>query len=385
MSEQIKLEDVEIGTSKNEGERFSELYRKYTEPKIQSAIEEIKKEIYKTPAGELPPETESPSGTLNEGRNFLKSIVNRDPSIMPGRFSKNFLNEGTGSAGGYLVPPEYYNKIMTNVFTESIVRKYSYFVNSESKELYIPKLANLPVFEFVNEGGKKKVSNPSFSQIPLSRKDGGFIVLMSRQLLDDAKFDIMNFTTDIASKVISNSIDTAGFKGLGSIKGLLDLLVPCTEIETGDSILDLNFDNLIDMISAVPSASLPNARWFMHRSVWGLIKKLKYSGSNEYVVSPDDKQTMTLEGFPVVLSDNIYGVSDDEADKRFIVFGDLNYMILMMRESISISTSDAASVEFGGQQINLWQQGLIGLNLGVSFDINFSFPEAISVLRTVSA
>ena len=329
-------------------------------------------------------ESNEKSEIVRNGRQFLKAIIYRDPTLMPVIYSKNFLNEGTGSAGAYLVPPEYYDRIMSNVYTDSIVRKYAYFVNSESKELYIPKLATLPVFEFVNEGGKKKVSNPSFSQIPLSRKDGGFIVLMSRQLLDDAKFDVMNFTIDVASKVISNSVDIAGFKGLGSIKGLLDLLVPCTEIETGDSILDLTYDNLIDMISAVPSASLPNARWYMHRSIWGLIKKLKYSGSNEYVVSPDDKQTMTLEGFPVVLSDNIYGVPDDAGDKRFIVFGDLNYLIFMMRESITISTSDAASVEYGGQQINLWQQGLIGLNFGVSFDINYSFPEAISVIRTVS-
>lgn len=385
MSEQIKLEDVEISALSNEGEKFSELYKKYAEPKIQSALNEIKKEINSLPANDLPAESESGITTLNEGRNFLKSIIYRDPSVMPGKFAKNFLNEGTGSAGGYLVPPEFFNRIMTNVYTDSVIRKYAYFVNSESKELYIPKLATLPVFQFVSEGGKKQVSNPSFSQIQLARKDGGFIVLMSRQLLDDAKFDIMNFTTDVASKVISNSIDTAGFKGLGSIKGLLDLLVPCTEIETGESILDLTYDNLIDMISAVPSASLPNAKWCMHRSVWGLIKKLKYSGSNEYVVSPDDKQTLSLEGFPVVLSDNIYGVNDDASDKRFIVFGDLNYVILMMRESISVSTSDAASVEFGGQQINLWQQGLIGLNFGVSFDINYSFPEAISVLRTVSA
>ncbi len=188
-------------------------------------------------------ESNEKSEIVRNGRQFLKAIIYRDPTLMPEIYSKNFLNEGTGSAGGYLVPPEYFNKIMSNVYTDSIVRKYSYFVNSESKELYIPKLATLPVFEFVNEGGKKKVSNPSFSQIPLSRKDGGFIVLMSRQLLDDAKFDVMNFTIDLASKVISNSVDTAGFKGLGSIKGLLDLLVPCTEIETGASILDMTYDN----------------------------------------------------------------------------------------------------------------------------------------------
>lgn len=155
MSEQIKLEDVEIAASKNEGEKFSELYKKYAEPKIQSALDEIKKEINKLPSNDLPAESDSGIATLAEGRNFLKSIIHRDPSIMPGKFSKNFLNEGTGSAGGYLVPPEFFNRIMTNVYTDSVIRKYAYFVNSESKELYIPKLATLPVFQFVSEGGKK--------------------------------------------------------------------------------------------------------------------------------------------------------------------------------------------------------------------------------------
>ena len=68
------------------------------------------------------------------------------------------------------------------------------------------------------------------------------------------------------------------------------------------------------------------------------------------------------------------------SDKGVIAFGDLSQMIFMEREGISMSVSDAATIDIGGTQINLWQQGLIGLNFGVSFDINFVYPDSIALV-----
>ena len=69
-------------------------------------------------------------------------------------------------------------------------------------------------------------------------------------------------------------------------------------------------------------------------------------------------------------------------DKAFIGFGDLSYMAIGMRNSLSADFSKEATVTAGESTINLWQSGLVGLNFGASFDIKFTFPSALSVLKT---
>ncbi len=358
---------------------------------IKRETKSVLKEFFSEKNGStsLPPENLPNSANKNsdsdkEYRDFIRSIVYRNNSIMPEKF-KNFLSEGSGTAGGYTVPPEYYERIMSKLWDSSVIRKNATLISTERKDLLIPKLSTLPAFSFVNEGSKKSVSNPSFEQIQMSRHDGGFIILMSKQLIEDSKYDLQGFVTDMAARVISNAIDLAGFKGISPIKGILDTSVSTTDVLIGGSPDEITYDKLIEMISAVPSETLPNCKWYMHRSMWAQIKKLKYSENGEYVITPDEKKSLTLEGFPVVLSDYIYSIYEGSPGYRYIVFGDLSYMLLMMRDSITLNVSDAASVEVGGSQINLWQQGLVGLNFGIAFDIGYSYPEVIATGRTGGA
>lgn len=388
LSNKIKLKEEKMEEKKKTEETSSNLSGKMLKEIVKeqtkaTAQDLLKNDFYSTP---LPPENFKMTGNessemQSEYRDYIRAIVYKNNSLMPEKF-KNFLSEGSGSAGGYLVPPEYYDKIISKLWDMSIIRRNATLITSERKDLLIPKLNTLPTFSFVNEGSKKSVSNPSFGQIQLSRHDGGFIILMSKQLIEDSKYDLMGFVTDMASRVISNAIDLAGFKGISPIKGILDASIGTTDVLIGGAPDEITYNKLIEMISAVPSETLPNCKWYMHRSMWGQIKKLKYPEGGEYVLSPDDKKSLTLEGFPVVLSDSIYSIYEGSPGNRYIVFGDLSYMLLMMRDSIYLSVSDSATVEVGGSQINLWQQGLVGLNFGIAFDIGYSYPEVIATGRT---
>lgn len=318
-----------------------------------------------------------------EFRQLLKGVVYNKPDLIPERIkAKNFLNEGTNSEGGYLVPIELYDEIMKNIEPVSIVKRNAKMINSEFKEIQIPKVTTLPQFSFVDEGAEKPVSNPEFSQVILKRNDGGFIILLSKQLLEDSKFELMNFITEIATEIISHTIDEAGLKGKGTITGILDTTSGAQKIISGVSITGITYNHLINAISAIPSKELRKAKWYMHRSIWGHLKTLKYSEDGEYILSPEDKRDMILEGFPVELSDECWGLSDDAMDRGFIAFGDLKNMLFMVRDNFEISVSDVASVKVGETQINLWQRGLIGINFGVSFDIKFSYPENIAIICT---
>ncbi len=325
------------------------------------------------------------SKSVQDGRNFLKSIVYGKPELLPVSY-RDFLNESTGTAGGYLVPQEWNDRIMALLKEGGVAMRNATIYNMTRRELVIPKLDTLPTWSFVSEGTVKPVSNPSFAQVILRRKDGGFIVLFSKQLLEDEAFDVMGFVTSLAAQILSYTIDTAAFRGIaGSIDGILTNGIGAKVMEIGGiNFNNLSYDDLINAVSGVPSHTLPNAKWYMNRTIYGLIKGLRYAPNSEYVLSPQDRKDRILEGYPVELSDACYSLTESEVDRAFIAFGDLSYMAIGLRNNLTIDFSKDATVQMGAQNVNLWQSGLVGLNFNASFDLKFTYPIAISVLKTTA-
>ncbi len=325
------------------------------------------------------------SKIIQDGRNLLRSIVYGKPELLPAEY-KDFLNETDGGLGGYLVPQEWYDKIFSLVKQGGVAMRNATVYNMSRRELVIPKLDNIPTWSFVTEGTVKPVSNPSFAQVILRRKDGGFIVLFSKQLLEDEVFDLMGFVTNLASQILAYTIDTAAFRGYdGQIGGILTPGSGATIKElSGPDFNDLSYDDIIDVVGSVPSHTLPKAKWYMNRTVYGLIKSLKYQGTSEYVVNPQERKELTLEGFPVELTDACYSSTETQPDRAFIAFGDLSYMAIGLRNNLSIDFSKEATVQMGAQNVNLWQAGLVGLNFNASFDLKFTYPVALSVLKTAN-
>ncbi len=381
--ERNTIDDVII-PNETEVEKIEKISKRIAEDVVKKEFEEINKNISGIPTEPFRSSDNKEDPLVQEGRNIIKGIIYNRPELFSQRY-KDFLNETTGSAGGYLVPQEWYNQILKFVTESGVVRKNATVIKMNRKELALPKLDRLPSFTFVSEGSMKPVSNPTFAQVVLSRKDGGFIVIFSKQLIEDEAFDIMGFVSRLAAQIISRTEDLAGFKGIsGKIDGLFTNGIGASEVIVGGpSFTNINYDDIINMISAVPSESLGNAKWYMHRTIYGMLKSLKYEGSQEYVITPDERKNNMLEGFPVVLTDQAYALSEDLADRAFIGFGDLQYMILGTRNTLSIDYSKDATVDMGsGQTVNLWQNGLVGLNFGASFDIKFSFPSALAVAKT---
>lgn len=384
MEKEVKtLDDVVIPNETDES-KIERISKKIAEDVVKREMDEINKNISGIPTEQFRSVENKEDPFVQEGRNIIKGIIYNRPELFSERY-KNFLNETSGSSGGYLVPQEWYKQILKFVTESGVVRKNATVLNMSRKELAIPKLDRLPAFSFVTEGSMKPVSNPTFAQVVLSRKDGGFIVIFSKQLIEDDAFDIMGFVSRLAAQIISRTEDLAGFKGItDKIDGLFTNGIGTTVNELdGNSFGSIKYDDIIKMVSSVPSETLGKAKWYMHRTVYGMLRAMKYDGSQEYIISPDERKNNMLEGYPVVLTDQAYSMTEDLPNRAFIGFGDLQYMILGTRNSLSIDYSKDATVDMGsGQTVNLWQNGLVGLNFGASFDIKFSFPSALAVAKT---
>ncbi|MCX6163216.1 MAG: phage major capsid protein [Ignavibacteriae bacterium] len=382
MNERFKsLDDIKISAETDE-QKIERIASKAAGDFMKKEIDEINKSIPGIPAEQFVSSENRANTAVQDGRNFLKGIIHNRPELIPPHY-KSFLGEGSGSTGGNLVPQEWYNRIMSLVSEGGVAYRNATIFNLTRKELVIPRMDSMPGFNFVTEGAVKVVSNPTFSQVILSRKDGGFIVLFSRQLLEDEAFDLMGFVTQMAGKILMLAIDRAAFRGLTPISGLLSNGIGATISEVaGDEFTAMTYDDLIAMVSAVPSHTLRNAKWYMNRTVYGAIKRLRYAVGGEYVLSPQDRKDLLLEGYPVELTDACPSMGESGQDKAFIGFGDLGYMALGMRNGLTVDFSKDATVTAGESTLNLWQSGLVGLNFGASFDVKFTFPSALSVLKT---
>jgi HK97 family phage major capsid protein len=329
--------------------------------------------------------SQAPAKFDNEFRNMtrksLLGIINGKPEMI----HNSFLNEGTDSAGAYTVPSEMYSQILDNVYAKSSIMRNAQIYNMTGKSLKLNKVDTAPTFAFDSaEGAERSVSNPVFGQAVLERHDGGFIVIFSKQLLEDSGFDITSYITGLAAKILGNAIENIGYNGNTSpaIKGLHTAANGFTDFEIdGTAFTNLIYDDLINAIACVPAEELNGSKWFMHPKVWSFIKTLKID-SKTYAVSPEDRKLNLLEGYPVELSTYAKQMTDSAVSTKMLTFGNLLNMALGIRKMLEFTFSKDATVTTGGTDYNLWQRGLVGLNFGTAFDIDYTFPTSIVNLTT---
>ena len=81
-------------------------------------------------------------------------------------------------------------------------------------------------------------------------------------------------------------------------------------------------DWLIDFETALPTAYLAGAKWYMNRVTLGKFKKLRDANDNPVFSAGYMGQPMSINGYPVVLDD--YMPNFNVANAPFLIFGKLD-------------------------------------------------------------
>jgi HK97 family phage major capsid protein len=131
------------------------------------------------------------------------------------------LREATGSAGGYLVPEEFSNRLLALIQAKAItmadldVRRMNHLTH------YIPKVTSGTTAYWVSETGTITASETAYDRITLTAKKIASLVEASTEVLEDSNIDMANhlveqMATDIALKVDEEILNGTGgtFEGL---------------------------------------------------------------------------------------------------------------------------------------------------------------------------
>ena len=261
--------------------------------------------------------------------------------------------EGNNSAGGFLVPEEFENAIVTLREQFGVIRNHARVVPMSSDIKRMPRRASNLTASFVGEASIASQSNETFDQINLVAKKSMVLTKFSSELSEDA---VINFADDLAGEMAyaqAKLEDNCAFIGdststYGGITGLATA-VGAAGVTTGASTAGaITLAEIQGAFALLPQyADNANAKIFCHKAVWNSVfLRLAYvSGGNNAVDLLTGSGQLSFAGYPVVLTQAMNSTTGNGS----IVchFGDASQGIFFGdRRTTSVDFSNAALNSF---------------------------------------
>lgn len=300
-------------------EEFLQIVEKIVNEKVTQAMAEKEAERKHIPVGEA-------KDLVSMKQEFLRVVLFNDSHAK----AALGMSEGSGSAGGYLVPEALANEIIQLASKYGLARKYFRVVPMPRNKFGFPTVASGVTAYWVDEAGSITKSNATLGLVQLEAKKLAALAPLTYELVEDSPIDVIDFIYEQIARAFAEKEDEACLTGNGTpFYGILnDSGVTVVQMDTGEtSFTDINFDYLEDLINAVDDAARDNGMFIMHPTIKGVLRKKKTS-TNEYLWGPPGAGTPpTLMGYPYVLSSKMPGVGDSAADTPFVIFGDPRYFL----------------------------------------------------------
>ena len=171
-----------------------------------------------------------------------------------------------------------------------------------------------------------------FASISLTGFLGRAICDVSKSLINNSQFDIVNFVINRMARSIAKFLENE------LINGTEDKIEGLSGIPAGQKVTlgnTLTADNLIDIQEKVPDAYQANAYWIMNKSTRTAIRKFK-DGQGQYLLNQDANARWgyTLLGKDVYTSASVPELGT--TDKNVIIYGDMKGLAVKVAEDINI-------------------------------------------------
>lgn len=171
-----------------------------------------------------------------------------------------------------------------------------------------------------------------FTSVDLTGFLAGALTLIGRSAINNTDIDLVQFVMKEMAKRIAIFIEGKLLNGdEGKNHGALET----TNTMAAASATAITADELIELQTRVPQAYQRDACWTIHPDTVAALRKLKYTGSGEYILQPDltSEFPYRLLGKPVNLSDNM---PKAEAGKAAVLYGDYSGLAVKLTEDVEL-------------------------------------------------
>ena len=301
---------------------------------------ESEKEAMTKKAGIYNPAVQEKRKGLNTYmRSFVRAALTEDVAAMKtlnGVASvKELTTDATGSPyGGYAVFQELSTEIRHLVTEYGVARREMTTVQLTKNAYEQNSLATDVTVYWVDEAAAVKSTQVVLGRGELKLKKLGAVVSLTRELLEDEEIDLFGFIGGRIAEAFAKAEDEAFFIGdgtstYGSFTGLTKLsgLQGVTLASTKVNFSDATADDFLTMQDKVPQGALSNGKYYMHRVVRNVVRKLKGSDGQYIYQSPAGDMPAMLWNKPVVEVETMASVS--AVSTVMAIFGDLKQAALL--------------------------------------------------------
>lgn len=266
------------------------------------------------------------------------------------------LNEGTASAGGYLVPDEFAARVIRLVEQYGTMPGACERVTLARDVMNIPKRATGTTAYFVGEGSAITESDPSFTQVQLNAVKLAVATRLSSEVLEDSASYVniadqvtLEFGQSLAFKIDSVGWNGAGTAGDGSITGVTVAIddgthtasvVDAASGNTGFETLDV--DDFLTVIGKLPIYARSGAAWYVSPAGYAAsIARLKYALGGNAVSDLSGDAGLSFLGYPVRMVHVLDSTLGADVGVVKVLFGNLGLSsIYASRREFSMKTYD---------------------------------------------
>lgn len=264
------------------------------------------------------------------------------------------LSEGTGTAGGVLVPDELNQAIISLRETYGIFRQECEIIPMGRDVMEIPRDTGDLTATFTAENVALTESDPTFNNVTLTAKKLGIMTRFSSELAEDAIIDIADFIARKMAWAFANKEDTVGFigdgtAGHGSITGIAkefdddNTLAGAIDATSGtDTFAAVDAEDIAKLMGALPQYAAQNAKFYCSRMaaevVFGRIQTI---GGGNTIETLSGKIRRVYLGHEIVESQILENSTGTINNTHMLLFGDLRMSsTLGDRRGIMVKTSE---------------------------------------------
>lgn len=327
----------------------------------------------------------------DETRSFMKALLSGNREKLAKYKAVSTTTGGDDpddSSAGYLIPTELRNEVLRIAEKQyGLARRDMFYLpfSGPGNSRTVPALGTSVSVFWTDEGEKKQSTKPKFSVVTQTLKKLAAIVPFTEEILEDSAINLTGLVGELFAEAVSKEEDVQFFAGTGSPwTGILNNANVNIVLQATGDVNQLTVDDLIDMEDATPTGALTGAKYYFHRTILSVLRKLK-DNSNQYVLVPAaNGQPATLNGRPYEVSDAFPAKSTVTTGVPYIlfanlkqaaVFGDKQQLRVKLLDQATITDTDGETV------INLAEQDMVALRIVERVGYVVALAKAATVLK----
>lgn len=235
---------------------------------------------------------------------------------------------------GVVIPTTIADRIISTVKNIAPIIQSSdlYDVKGDLVFVVDDESANKTTCAYVTEFQELESTTGKFKSVTLKGEIAGVLTKVSKSLINNAGFDIVNYVVTKVAESIAQFLENEMLNGTTKIQGLLN----AEHAVTAASATAITADDLIDLQFTVPQVYRGNGVFIMNPDTFKACAKLKDNDGN-YILNKDltNGYGYTLLGRPVYESDNMPKMA---TGNKVALFADLKgYATKIAGESAEIT------------------------------------------------